>query len=62
MPKDIDWVLMTERGALCLMVVISLISIKGNITPNSKAKKVRLLPIIRRAKLLLKYIMMYPNI
>ena len=61
-PKDIESVLITEVGALCLIVVISLIKMKGTITPNPAVKQVRHLPTIRRGKLLLKNTMINPTI
>ena len=53
-PKDIESVLITEVGALCLIVVISLIKTKGTITPSPMAKQVRHLPSMRRRKVLLR--------
>ena len=62
MPKDTERVLITDNGALCLIVVISLIKMNGVITPNPAVKQVRHLPIIRRRKLLLKKTMIKPTI
>ena len=45
-----------------MIVVMSLISTKGTITPKPRAKQVRDLASMRRAKLLLKYMMVNPKI